>query len=226
MGLWFLQPGISVTDVIMRVLAVLVIVLAVLPLHECAHGWVAEKLGDNTAKYSGRLTLNPLPHIDPIGALCILLFGFGWAKPVPVNSRNFKNPKAGMAVTALAGPVSNLLAAIVGGILLNLVLVIWGGALTGVLYWVYLFFSYYISINVGLAAFNLIPIPPLDGSKILAAFLPNKALYKFYQYQNIFAVVMLLLLWVGVLDVPLSFLQNVFFDAVVWVAKLPFLPFI
>ena len=114
---------VSVWQIVMQILAVLFIIFCVLPLHECAHGWMAHKLGDDTAKFSGRLTMNPLVSIDPVGALSILLFGFGWAKPVPVNPRNFKNPKAGMAVTALAGPVSNILAALVGAILLNVLIV-------------------------------------------------------------------------------------------------------
>ena len=120
--LWFLQPGVTLETVFMRVLSVLVIILLVLPLHECAHAWVAYRMGDSTAKNRGRLTLNPLPSIDPIGALCILLFGFGWAKPVPVDSRYFtKNAKAKMALTALAGPVSNLLAAFVGALIFYLI---------------------------------------------------------------------------------------------------------
>ena len=112
--MWFLQPSMTIPGVIMTILSMLMIIFLVLPLHECAHGWVASKLGDTTARFSGRLTLNPLSHIDPFGAVALLLFGFGWAKPVPINPRNFKNPKAGMAITALAGPVSNLLAAFVG----------------------------------------------------------------------------------------------------------------
>ena len=107
--MWFLQSTLTFREVLMRLLASVVIIFTVLPLHEYAHGWVAYKLGDNTAKYSGRLTLNPIEHIDPLGALGILLFGFGWAKPVPIDSRNFKNPKSGMALTALAGPASNII---------------------------------------------------------------------------------------------------------------------
>ncbi|MFR4143858.1 MAG: site-2 protease family protein [[Clostridium] leptum] len=107
--LWFLQPGVTLETVFMRVLSVLVIILLVLPLHECAHAWVAYRMGDSTAKNRGRLTLNPLPSIDPIGALCILLFGFGWAKPVPVDSRYFtKNEGQKWLLTALAGPVFEL----------------------------------------------------------------------------------------------------------------------
>lgn len=107
------------TSALAGILACLLIIFLVLPFHEWAHGFAAYKLGDKTAKYSGRLSFNPLTHIDPMGALCLLLFNFGWAKPVPVDPRYFKNPKAGMAIVALAGPMANLVAAVAGGLLLN-----------------------------------------------------------------------------------------------------------
>ena len=106
-------------QVLMYIFSVLMIIFLVNPLHECAHGFVAYKLGDRTAKNMGRLTLNPLAHLDYMGAVTMLLVGFGWAKPVPINPRNFKNPKVGMSITALAGPVSNFLAAILGGLIYN-----------------------------------------------------------------------------------------------------------
>ena len=102
-------------SVVIHILAILMVIFLVLPFHEWAHAWVASLLGDTSIKYRGRLSLNPLSHIDYMGALCLLLFGFGWAKPVPVDDRNFKNPKVGMAITALAGPVANIVAGIAGG---------------------------------------------------------------------------------------------------------------
>lgn len=220
--MWFLSQGIGIEQVIARIIAVIIIIFGILPLHEYAHGFIAYKLGDPTAKYSGRLTLNPLPHIDPIGALGILLFGFGWARPVPIDPRNFRNPKSGMAITAVAGPVSNLLAAIVGGIVLNIILLFRTSISYDVLSWIVTLFSYYMQINVGLAVFNLIPLPPLDGSKILAAFIPDRILYKYYQYQNFIMIGVLILLFTGVLSIPLGILQQLLYNFVIWLCGLPF----
>lgn len=220
--MWFLQSNLNIVDVLIRILSVLVIIFTVLPLHECAHGWVAYKLGDNTAKYSGRLTLNPLPHIDPLGALGILLFGFGWAKPVPVDARYFKNPKAGMAITALAGPVSNLLAAFLGYVIFNVVGLFADVMSAQVYLWIYIFFNSYVSINIGLAVFNLLPLPPLDGSKIFAAFIPNRMLYKYYQYENYIMIIVFVLLFTGVLSTPLNYLSVWVGQGISWLAALPF----
>lgn len=220
---WFLRPGLSLNYIIMRILSVVFIVFLILPLHEFAHGYIANKLGDKTAKYSGRLTLNPIYHLDPLGALALLLFGFGWAKPVPIDPRNFKNPKSGMAITAAAGPISNFLAALVGGFLYYGIIVIFYRSMSSVVFGlVQSFFMSYISINIGLAVFNLLPIPPLDGSKILGAFLPDRILYKYYEYQNIINIVMFALLFVGVLSIPLMFLQEWAYVGVMKLARLPF----
>ena len=223
MSLWFLQPGITLETVFMRVLSVLVIILLVLPLHECAHAWVAYRLGDSTAKNRGRLTLNPLPSIDPIGAVCILLFGFGWAKPVPVDPRYFlKNPKGKMALTALAGPVSNLLAGLVGALVFYLILFLTGFAVNTAMEYVATFFLYYITININLAVFNLIPLPPLDGSRILAAFLPDRMVYQYYRYENIIMLAVFVLLFTGVLSRPLGWLSGQIYSGIMYLASLPF----
>ena len=209
---------VDLASIVMQILAVLFVIFCILPVHEYAHGKVALKLGDPTAKNMGRLTLNPLASIDPMGALFILLFGFGWAKPVMVDPRYFKKPKRDMALVSLAGPVSNLLAALAGAFVYNLILVIF----KSVPLFIGIFFMYYIVINVSLAVFNLIPIPPLDGSKILAAFLPDRVLYKFYRYQNVFMMVLMLLLFSGILDYPLSIFNSAVQTGVMWLASLPF----
>lgn len=210
---------------VVEILAILLIIFLILPFHEWAHAFTALKLGDTSIKYRGRLSLNPITHIDPFGALCLLLFGFGWAKPVPIDARNFKNPKVGMAITALAGPVANIVAALAGELIYNAVAV-FVGLPNAFVYYVLLFLRFYVSVNITLAVFNLIPIPPLDGSKILFAFLPDRIVYKIYQYERFFFIILYALLWFGVLNVPLNFLTNLVSNAVSFIARLPFIPFI
>lgn len=211
------QP-VGFVSIISQILATLFVIFCILPLHEFAHAWAAERLGDRTARYSGRLTLNPLVSFDPFGALFLLLFGFGWAKPVPIDSRNFKNPKRDTALTALAGPLSNFLAAWLGAL-------IYFGLIVGLQRLPDLvndFFGAYIMINVALAVFNLIPLPPLDGSKILGAFLSNKALYQYYRYQNIIMMIAFVVLFSGLLDAPIMMLERLCLNGVQWLALLPY----
>jgi len=232
--------GADFLTILTYILSVLMIIFLVNPLHECAHGFVAYKLGDRTAKNMGRLTLNPLAHIDYMGALMMLLVGFGWAKAVPVNPRNFKKPKVGMALTALAGPVSNLLAAILGGLIYNGIytILIKKGDLIyshelnaffasvdydpGFLKYIFLFLQYFILINICLAVFNLIPIPPLDGSKILSVFLPDRILYKMQQYEMYFSIALFVLIMAGGLSMFLTPVQDWLYDAINQLTQLPF----
>ena len=181
-------------------------VLLSLSFHEFSHGYVAFKLGDPTAKQAGRLTLNPLAHIDPLGTLCMLIFGFGWAKPVPVNVMYFKDRKKGMAITAAAGPISNLLLAFLCLLLFVPVLVYAGWTAVGSYAANFLYIM--VMINVGLAVFNLLPISPLDGSKILYTVLPNKIYFSIMRYERYFQPVLFLLLWTGLLSRPISFLRD------------------
>ncbi len=170
--------------VIGSIAASLILIFLVSPLHELAHGAAAVALGDKTPKWQGRLTLNPIAHIDWIGSLMIILFGFGWAKPVQVNMRNFKNPKAGMALTALAGPFSNFLIAFIAG-LFYFPIFKWyffnPGMFSEIVFYCY---YYFIIINIFIGIFNLIPIPPLDGSRILSAVLPDKYYYQLMRYEQ------------------------------------------
>lgn len=208
----------SLTRAIVEILAMLFIIFFILPLHEFAHAWAASKLGDNTAKNSGRLTLNPIVSFDMVGAVLLLLIGFGWAKPVPINPRNFKNPKRDTALTAVAGPLSNLIAALVGSIIYYAIC----AAVHSAPLIPYIFFSYYVEINISLAVFNLIPLPPLDGSKILGAFLSDRAISNYYRYQNVIVIVVLIILFTGVLDTPINFLVSWCSAGVDWLAQLPF----
>lgn len=215
-----LSGNFNLTSVIIYILSTLAVVFLTLPIHEFAHGYMATKLGDYTPRYQGRLTLNPLAHIDYVGALCILLFGFGWAKPVQVNNRNFDNPRRDMALTAAAGPVATIIMAFIALLLTNVCYII--PVYSSVIVYVYLFFMYIADINIYLAVFNLIPIPPLDGSRILSAFLPPKYYYKLMQYERYLFILVMALIWSGVLDRPLDFLSSGIMNGLSFVAGLPF----
>ena len=192
-------------------------ILLCLTVHEMAHGYAAYLLGDATAKHDGRLSFNPLRHIDPIGFLCLLVAGFGWAKPVMVDPRNFKKPRRDMAIVAAAGPLSNFLLAF----LLTILWLALSLSSNGVLLAAAQFFAVAASMSIGLGVFNLIPIPPLDGSKVLLPVLPSSVISFFYRYERYIQVGMLLLLWFGKFDYPLSissrFIAVHFIDAAVFI---------
>lgn len=210
--------------VIIGLLVSAFVVFCTLPIHEYAHALVATKLGDDTPRLQGRLTLNPMAHIDIMGALMILLVGFGYAKPVQVNARRFKNPKGGMALTALAGPVSNVLMAFIFCILGNVIRI--AAASNGVsplINAAYMFTSIAAQINASLAVFNLLPIPPLDGSKLLALVIPAKYYFKYLKYERYIITVVFALILFGVLSAPLSFLSGLLLKGVSFVAELPFI---
>lgn len=222
-----IQGNLSFAEVIIYAISSFVVIFLTLPIHEWAHGFVSTRLGDPTPRWQGRLTLNPMAHIDWIGAAGILLFGIGWAKPVQVNARYYKNPKWGMALVALAGPLSNIIVAFVSILLYKIIEVIF--VLTGiiegaygVLFVISLFFVAIAQINVHLAVFNLIPIPPFDGSRILFTFLPQKYYFKIMQYERFIFIGILALLYTGVLDAPIAFLSEKVLIAVETLALLPF----
>ncbi len=216
-----IRNGFSLNTVL-NLLARVFVVFCTLPVHEYAHALVATKLGDDTPRLKGRLTLAPLAHIDPIGALMIFLVGFGYAKPVPVNPRRFKNPRGGMALTALAGPLSNIIMAFIFMLLCNTASVLYG--VTGVLFAdvAYSFFLFAAQINVSLAVFNLLPIPPLDGSRIANLIIPSKYYFKIMQYERYIILAVFALIFFGILDVPLTFVSNLIMRFIGYIAELPF----
>lgn len=219
-----LRHGMSLS-VFIQLMARVFIVFCIMPIHEYAHALIASKLGDDTARLSGRLTLNPFAHVDPIGAIMILLVGFGYAKPVPVNPRNFKNPKKGMALTALAGPVSNLILALIFLIpAYGMQLFVYDN--NPMIQAIAVFLSSAASLNVGLAVFNLIPVPPLDGSRIFNVIIPSKYYFKIMQYERYIVLAIFALLFFGVLDIPLNYVSNLLMKVLIKIASLPYLPFI
>ena len=195
-------------------------VLFALTFHEFAHGWVANKMGDDTAKNFGRLTLNPLKHLDIFGTICMIFFSFGWAKPVPINSRKFRNPKWGMALTAAAGPLMNIIVAFISAFVFRLLCLVFvnvypqsdiAANLQQVILTLFFTFHY---LNLYLGIFNLIiPIPPFDGSRIVFIFLPTKWYFGIMKYERYILIGLLILFWTGVISVPISGLVSTVSDA-------------
>lgn len=202
----------SSVDVIRRLLISAPAILVAITFHEVAHGFVANKLGDPTAKFVGRLTLNPLVHIDPFGTIILPLmmhfltngqFVFGYAKPVPINPSNFQNPRQGMALSAVAGPVMNIALAIISAVILKLLIVplstvMPAGVNETVLKPLFLMATASVVINVVLAAFNMIPIPPLDGGRVLTGLLPQKQAMSFSRIEPFGFIIVLVLIYTGI----------------------------
>ena len=207
----------NITALITYLLSAVFVVFFTMPIHEFAHALTAHLLGDNTAKYQGRLTLNPLAHIDPLGAVMIALVGFGWAKPVQVNLNNFKKPKLGIAITAAAGPITNLICAFLLIVILKVILMF-----TDLNIIIVEFIMIAAYINVSLAVFNLMPVPPLDGSKILNACLPFRWYYKILQYEGYVRIALLILLATNILSRPLSWLSTTVFNGLCSLVNLPY----
>jgi len=171
-------------------------------IHEVAHGWVAEKMGDTTARWLGRITLNPIKHLDPIGTLMLLLFGFGWAKPVPVNFSNLRDYRKGMILVSAAGITANITLAFLALLIMRMNIFSPWGIMTDIL-------SVLARINMILAAFNLIPIPPLDGSKILMGFVSNRAQYQLMQLEPYGMFIIIGLLFFGLLNPLITFFEQI-----------------
>ena len=226
MILSMLLNGGNLFDVLLTLLFMLPPMMLALSLHETAHGFVAWKCGDDTAYNLGRLTLNPMKHLDPMGFICLLIFGYGWANPVPINTRNFRNPKRGMALSALAGPLSNLLL----GALCALLAGVFGGYFSFLLfstnvpeYWatvmslLFTALRYSAVINFVYMVFNMIPVPPFDGSRIMLAFLPTNVYFKIMRYERqiMFGVLIALLVFSRLGFSPFSWIAYNLADGII-----------
>ncbi len=224
----------DILTMVLTAFSLLVILLVVFPLHESAHALAAKLLGDDTAEREGRITLNPLAHLDMLGTIGILLFGVGWAKPVPVNTvrcRKVKSQKAAMAITAAAGPAANLLSALVFMIIMKVIVISTGhniinmaGALlidypnAGPNVYTYIIKAIFLIINIDLlnGVFNLLPVPPFDGSRIVWAFLPERTYFAIMKYEQIIMFVILGLMLTGIISIPFEILSN----AIYWLFDL------
>lgn len=203
---------------VVEIFVSLMIILVVIPLHECAHGWVAKALGDPTPDKSGRLSLNPMLHVDVMGALSVVLFGFGWGKPIPVNPFRCDKvkPRAANVLIALAGPLSNLLIAyavmIAEKIILysNAELLASGRECTE--FYLYYAAARIVSVSIYFAVFNLLPVPPFDGARFFMSFLPTKLFIRIMKYERAIMTVIMLMFVFGVFSVPMAFVSN-------WISK-------
>lgn len=233
----------SLLNRIPQMLLLLPSVLISLSIHESAHGYAAYKLGDDTAKNLGRITLNPMKHFNPLGFLSMLLFSIGWAEPVPINARNFKKPRRDMAICAAAGPLSNFCLAIIFTVLLRLVMIpidsiseglyqISGGyygiddslrenVMFTVLSLLAIVLYFGITLNLNLMIFNLIPLPPLDGSRIAYIFLPTETYFKIMRYEKYIMIAFIVLIASGLIDLPLSYITGGLSDLLYTVTGMP-----
>lgn len=203
--------GESGLSLLFTAFSILVMLFVVFPLHESAHALTAKLLGDDTAERQGRITLNPFAHLDVLGTIGIVLFGIGWAKPVPVNTarcRKVKSQKTAMALTAAAGPLANILSALVFLIIMKLVFNAYLANGSDTLYYIVVALRFIIDIDLFNGVFNLLPVPPFDGSRVFLAFLPTKTYFSIMKYEQTIMFVLLVLMATGYLSIPFQILSN------------------
>ncbi len=214
----------DIKSYLIQLLLSLPIIFLIMSAHETAHGYVAYKLGDPTAKNLGRLTLNPFKHIDPFGFAAMVLVGYGWANPVPINTRYFKKPRRDMALTGAAGPVSNLLLALFFALLFKLAITFLPFPTTETsakFYMILLtFLDLGIFLNVAFAVFNMLPIPPFDGSRIFYVFLPPKYYFGIMKYERYISIGLLVLLLLGVLDPVFEFFTSAIMSGIYFLLQI------
>lgn len=197
---------------ILEMIVIVASSLLCITVHETCHGVAAYWMGDDTAKRQGRLSLNPLRHVDLVGLLMMAVARFGWARPVPVDMRRFKRPRLGMALTAVAGPMSNVLLVLAAAVLRLVVLVLYYRTQMSALEYVIMFFEYTVVLSAGLAVFNLLPVPPLDGSKVLFALLSDRAYHKLMQFERWGMLLLIILIFTDVLNVPLVYMRDLLIE--------------
>lgn len=194
------------THTILNYLSRILVLLICLPIHEYAHGKTAHAFGDKTAENAGRLTLNPIKHLDPLGAISLLVIGVGWAKPIPIDPSHFRNQRRDFAIVSLAGPFSNIVMAVIAMCISKIFRIISVlNPTLNIFFYVSVFSYYFIYLNCVLAVFNLIPIPPLDGSRLINCILPAKASNWIYRHETYFFGGLIVLLLLGVLNKPIDF---------------------
>ncbi len=203
-------------EIILTAFSLLVMLFVVFPVHECSHALAAKLLGDDTAERQGRITLNPFAHLDLMGTIGILAFGIGWAKPVPVNPARCRkvSQKAAMAITAAAGPMANFVSSLIFMIIMKVLIVSYSGSDSApdALYYIIMALRIIIDIDLFNGVFNLLPVPPFDGSRVFFAFLPNKYYFAIMKYEQYIMIALLLLMWTGILSIPFSFLSNALYS--------------
>ena len=203
-------------EIILTAFSLLVMLFVVFPVHECSHALAAKLLGDDTAERQGRITLNPFAHLDLMGTIGILAFGIGWAKPVPVNPARCRkvSQKAAMAITAAAGPMANFVSSLIFMIIMKVLIVSYSGSddAPDALYYIIMALRIIIDIDLFNGVFNLLPVPPFDGSRVFFAFLPNKYYFAIMKYEQYIMIALLLLMWTGILSIPFSFLSNALYS--------------